>query len=111
MTNWGSYATDLSINQRTCALQELGYQLDKQGQWTEAEYFYREALDDFKRQQDQSGQATTYTNLVVMLRFQVEQNEAASERLEGAMPYHQIGIGARQTVKRSLTLYSGGLLA
>ncbi len=87
---------DLTPAQRARTLLELAIQLDLQGQWPEAEHFYREALTAYEANRDKSGQARTYNNLGVSIRFQVEQGASPPERLNEALACHQAALALAQ---------------
>ncbi|MCB9102291.1 MAG: CHAT domain-containing protein [Anaerolineales bacterium] len=89
-------ADDLSPIQRARALLELAIQLDEQGQWTEAEQFYLEALTAYQALGDPSGQARTYNNLGISITFQVEQGDSPHERLKEAIACHLAGLELAQ---------------
>ncbi|MCB0167528.1 MAG: CHAT domain-containing protein [Anaerolineae bacterium] len=89
-------ADDLSPQQRARTLLELAIQLDEQGQWSEAEHFYRQALAAYQANQDLSGQARTYNNLGVSICFQVECGENSHERLPEAIDCHRTALELAQ---------------
>ena len=81
---------ELSPIQSARTLLALAILLDEQGQWSEAEQLYHQALDIYKRISNELGQARTYNNLGILLTFQVEQGVGDHQRLDEAIAYHRM---------------------
>jgi CHAT domain-containing protein len=88
---------DLLPDQRARVLLELGMQLEYQGQWTESEHYYQEALSAYEANQDELGRAKAYNNLGILYRFQAEQGaEDAQNLLKKALACHQAALKIAQ---------------
>jgi CHAT domain-containing protein/tetratricopeptide (TPR) repeat protein len=89
---------DLSPVQRARALMELGIQLEEQGQWSEAERFFQQALFAYDAIQDDWGRARAFNNLGVTITRQVEQGQCDAVRLDESVSCHQAGLSLAEAV-------------
>jgi CHAT domain-containing protein len=90
-------SADLLPDQRARVLLELGMQLEYQGQWTESEHYYQEALSAYEANQDDLGRAKAFNNLGILYRFRAEQGaEDAQNLLTKALACHQAALKIAQ---------------